>query len=241
MKNKRESERLSKLFSGIEVLAVNPAGEPLEIQPELEIASPKIADPEESLSQHDIGEFRAEAELELPANPQEVEQQSPDIPIMIENDPIESADLNEKMGLIVESTLPLSDISNKIPPLSASQANTPGEMPMDRPSDRQSKADESNRADWGDVGIGMVTGIIVTGVILAGTSRMDIFNNPGRFILLGWEVLSGILGASASKSSKKTRREAWIGAIQWCLVPVWIALFIGLMIYFLTFTNFFGK
>jgi hypothetical protein len=239
MKNKRESERLSKMFSGIEVLAVNPALESLEIQPESEIPSVQIAEPEEASSEYEIGAFSLAADLS--ANPQQIEHQSTDVPIMVDNDSIEASSLNDRMEPIVESALPLPDLSNAIPPALTSQTNTTGATPNAHPRQGPPGADKANQADWLDVGIGALTGIIVTGLILAGTSKMDIFNTAGRFILLGWEVLSGILGASVSKSSKRSRREAWLGAIQWSLVPVWIALFIGLMIYFLTFTNFFGK
>jgi|ERR1051325_6229783 hypothetical protein len=239
MKNQRESERLSKMFSGIEVLAIDPAAPPPDVQPESKIRPSKIALSEESPSEYDIGGLRTEGDIS--PDLQQIEQQSSYVPSVAENDPIASAGLDNELEPIVEDTLSLLDIPNTIPSPMRAQANTLVEMPNTHPHLGKSTADRAMRADWRDVGIGALTGILVTGVILASTSQLDIFNNPGRFILLGWEVLSGILGASASRSSKKTRQESWTGAIQWCLVPVWIGLFIGLMIYFLTFTNYFGK
>jgi len=240
MKNKRENERLSKMFSGIKVLAINPARQPLDIQPELDIPASQLGYSDESSPEYEVDAFSTEVDLSPPRLPQS-QQQTADASIVAENDPIEATDLDAQPEPIDEATLPLPDISNAIPPPLTSQTTTTGATPNAQPRQRPPGADKAKPADWLDVGIGALTGIIVTGLILAGTSQMDILNNPGRFIVLGWEVLSGILGASTSRSSKKTRREAWIGAIQWCLVPVWIALFIGLMIYFLTFTNFYGK
>ena len=119
MKNKRESERLSKMFSGIEVLAVNPASQSLEIQPESEIPSVQIAEPEEDSSEYEIGAFSVAADLS--ANPQQIEHQSTDVPIMVDNDSIEASSLNDKMEPIVEPALPLPDLSNAIPPALTSQ------------------------------------------------------------------------------------------------------------------------
>jgi hypothetical protein len=239
MKNQREKGRLSQMFSGIEVLAIDPAAPTLDIQPESEIPPSEIAFSEESSWEYEISGLSAADDIS--PNPPEIEQQSSDVPSVAENDRIESADLDHKLEPIVEATLPLPDVSNAIPSTLTEQANPLIEMPNAHPHPRKSTAVRATRAGWLDVGIGALTGILVTGVILASTSQLDIFNNPGRFILLGWEVLSGILGASAWRSPKKTRQESLIGAIQWCLVPVWIGLFIGLMIYFLTFTNYFGK
>jgi hypothetical protein len=66
---------------------------------------------------------------------------------------------------------------------------------------------------------------------------MEIFNNLGRMVLLGWEVLCGIIGAVAAKSSKSTKWDIWIGAVKWALVPVWITLFVVLLIYLLVSAN----
>jgi hypothetical protein len=238
MKNKREHERLGKMFSGIEVLAVNPAGQMLEIQPESEISASPVADLEQPALKYENSSFAVETKLFR--NPQPVEEQDPDGLILPDNAQVESAPLNERTETPLASAVPLSDISNATPPPLTSRANTIVEVPIAHPFDGQVRANQSNPADWRDVGIGIVTGIMVTGIILAGTSKMDIFNNPGRFILLGWEVLCAIIGALAAKSSKGTSRAIWLGAIQWALVPVWIVLFILLMIHLLMFTNFFG-
>lgn len=219
------------MFSGIQVPDASPAGHPLERQPESEIPPLQIADHENAAP---AGEF------DLAANPQ-VERQTSDGFILHQEHPMESADLNDKMESLPESALPLPDVSNATPPPLTLPANTIAETPTADSLDKQFKADESNPADWQDLGIGMLTGITVTGIILAATSQMDVFNNLGRFVLLGGEVLCGIIGALAARSSKRARWNIWIGAIQWSLVPVWIGLFIILLVYLLTFTNFFGK
>src|SRR5689334_20909586 len=128
MKDKRESERLSQMFSGIEVLAVNPAGQSLKIQLESEIPPSQSRSLEMSALKYVNGSFAVEASLF--ANPQQVEQQSSDGPIWHEHDQIESADLNDKMETLLELALPLSDISNAIPPPLTSQSQTIGETPI---------------------------------------------------------------------------------------------------------------
>lgn len=237
MKNQRENERLHQLFSGIEVLAVNPAGQTLENQPESEIPAPPVAE----LEQPALNDEHSSLTLEtaLFTNPPPAGEQNSDGLTFPENDEIESIPLNEMTEASFNPTLPLLDTSNSLPHPLTSAENTIVEALAAQPLVKQIRGEKSDPADWRDVGIGIVTGIIVTGIILASTSQRDIFNNPGRFILLGWEVLCGIVGAVAAKSSKKTRWAIWFGAIQWTLVPVWIVLFILLLIYLLTFTNLF--
>src|SRR6476620_952446 len=131
MKNKRESERLSKMFSGIEVLAVNPALDSLEIQPESEIPSVQIAEPEEASSEYEIGAFSRAADLS--ANPLQIEHQSTDVPIMVDNDSIEASSLNDRMEPIVESALPLPDLSNAIRPCLTYHSISDGATPNAHP------------------------------------------------------------------------------------------------------------
>jgi hypothetical protein len=138
------------------------------------------------------------------------------------------------------STLPLSDDAPVIPSPRKLEAQIIGERQTAPPPVRQRTTDEQGLADFKDFGIGVVSGTLVTGVILACTSQMDVLNNLGRFAVFGGEVLFGILGAFAAKSLSKTRREIWMGAIEWSLVPVWIGLFIILLLYLLSFTNLFG-
>jgi hypothetical protein len=134
----------------------------------------------------------------------------------------------------------LPDHSISIPAPLKSEVQTIAEMQIEPPADRPLPAEERGLADLKDFGIGVVSGTLVTGVILVSTSQMEIFNNLGRFSLLGGEVLIGILGAFAAKSSSKRSRDIWIGAIEWSLIPVWIGLFIILLLYALSFTNIFG-
>lgn len=153
---------------------------------------------------------------------------------------MEYAGPNEKVEAPRGSTSPLPDISNAIPSPLKTEVQTLGEMQITPLPERQLTAKERGQPDLKDFGIGVVSGTVVTGIILAATSQMDIFDNLGRFALLSGEVLFGILGAFAAKSSSKRSRDIWIGAIEWSLVPVWIGLFIILLLYALSFTNIFG-
>ena len=220
------------MFSDIEVLAINAAERSLQIQPELEIPPSQIADLEQPLLEH-VHDVVVDEGGAFPSL--QIVKQSFDEPTLAENDQIDFADLSNKMETLLESTLPVPDISNAIPPPLTSQGATMDETPVAPAPDRQPRSD-----DLSDVGIGALTGIAVTGMILVSTSQIDIFNNLGRIVLLGLEVLCGIVGAIAAKSSKKTRRAIWIGAIQWSLAPVLIGLFIILLIYLLFFTNLYG-
>src|SRR6266508_611607 len=153
---------------------------------------------------------------------------------------MEYAGPNDKIEPARGSTSPLPDNFIAVPSPLRSEVQTIGEMQIAPPPNKQLTAEEGDLADFKDFGIGMVSGTIVTGIILAGTSQMDVFNNLGRFAFFGGEVLFGVLGAFAAKSSSKTSGDICIGAIEWSLVPVWIGLFIVLLLYLLSFTNMFG-
>jgi len=147
---------------------------------------------------------------------------------------------NDKIEDHRGSTSPLPDNAIAISSPLKSEVQTIGEMQIAPPPNGQLKTEDLSRADLKDFGIGVVSGTIVTGIILASTSQMEVFNSLGRFALFGGEVVCGILGAFAAKSSSKSSRDIWIGAIGWSLVPVWIGLFIILLLYLLSFTNLFG-
>ena len=190
MNEKRGRERLKELYSNLEVLVANPAGNPLEIRGESESPAAQVS-------------------------------------------VMEYAGPNDKVEAYRGSTSPLPDNSIAIPsPLKPALQIAP-------PPDRQLTADDPSLADLKDFGIGVIIGTIVTGIILASTSQRDVFNNLGKFALYGGEVLLGVLGAFAAKSWSKTRRDVWIGAIEWSLIPVWIGLLIILLLYLLSFTNIF--
>ena len=80
----------------------------------------------------------------------------------------------------------------------------------------------------------------MSGIILVATSQMHIFNNPGRLALWGGEIFLGILGALIANSSKRTLWELWKASIQWTLIPIWFALFLGSCFLLLTFTSLTG-
>lgn len=153
---------------------------------------------------------------------------------------VEYAGPDVRTETLPASTSPLPDHSIAMPSPRESKVDTTGEMQVAPPPGRQLTAEEQGQADLKDFGIGVVSGTLVTGIILASTAQMDIFNSLGRFALLGGEVLFGVLGAFAAKSSSKRSRDIWIGAIEWSLVPVWIGLFIIFLLYALSFTNLFG-
>jgi hypothetical protein len=224
MNKERERQRLSEMFSDIEVLAVNPIGHNLEIHPESETPTPEIAELEKPLpgDQNDMFVTETDPSVNL-----QVEGHSSDSFILHENSQTESALPKE---ILRDSILPLK-----------SESQTIGEMQSTPSSNNKPVAvNGSGISGWQNVGIGTLTGTIVTGIILACTSQLDIFNDLGRFALLVWEVVCGMIGAWAANSSKSTRRDIWVGAIQWSLVPVWIALCIIFLIYLLMYTSLFG-
>lgn len=236
MKQKREYERLSKLFSDIEVLALNPAGRTSEREAASQPAPYQSAPGEPALNPENNA---LPVETNLLTDVQ-VEGQSSDEVSLRENDQIESMPLKEKTDALLESALSLPDVSSAIHLPLTTQGSTIVERPIDQPQAGQFQSAESSPIDWQKMGIGLLTGILATGIILACTSRMHVFNNLGRLVLLIWEVLCGIVGALAAKSSKSKWRAAWVGAIQWSLVPIWIALVIISLIYLLMYTNLFG-
>jgi hypothetical protein len=197
MNNKRGRKRLNELFSNLDLLSANPAGDAVGLQQESKHPASQVVD---------------------------MEYAGPDA--SIETLPV--------------SISPLTDQSVAIPSPLKSEVRTIGEMQVAPPPGRQLSVGEQGQADLKDFGIGVVSGTLVTGIILASTSQMDIFNNLGRFALLGGEVLIGVLGAFAAKSSSGRSRDIWLGAIEWSLVPVWIGLFIMFLLYALSFTNLFG-
>src|SRR6266498_483307 len=225
MNNKRDRQRLKELFTDIEVPVVKPTGNILEIHPLSERPPSQIADLEKPLLDYENVSF--EMASDLVANPQ-AEQHNSD-----------GLSLHDKLEAIRDLTSPMTDISDSIPSSLKSEAQTIGEMQIASPFDKQLTEDESSPIDWQDVGIGAIAGTVVTGIILASINQFHIFNNLGRFALLGGEVLCGIIGALVAKSSKKTRRDIWIGAIEGSLVPVWIA-FVIFLLYILVFTSLFG-
>jgi hypothetical protein len=146
---------------------------------------------------------------------------------------MEYASPNEKVEAYRVPTSPMPD--NSIEITSPRQPT----LQIVPPPQRQLAAHDPSLADWKDFGIGVIVGTLVTGIILASTSQMDVFNKLGKFALLGGEVLLSVLGAFAAKSWSKTRRDVWVGAIEWSLIPVWIGLIIILLLYLLSFTNIF--
>lgn len=163
MPGKRERQRLEALFSDIEVLIVDPAGNTLE------------------MSHGPEGPPSPIAELEA-------------VLLEPENDTVE-----------VDAA------------------------PLDKPF----TADELSAGAWKDVGIGLITGLTVTGIILVSTSQIQFFTKLERLALLGFEIFCSVIGALVAKSSGRGARDIWVGAIQGSLVPLTIVLVLLFLFIFL--------
>lgn len=64
----------------------------------------------------------------------------------------------------------------------------------------------------------MITGLIVSGIILASTSQIHFFTHLERLALPSSEIFCSVLEALVPQSSKRTARDIWMGAIQGFLV-----------------------
>jgi hypothetical protein len=120
---------------------------------------------------------------------------------------MEYAGPNDKVEADRGSPSPLPETSIAIPSLLKPALQTAP------PPNHQLAADDPSLGDRTDFGIGVII-CLVTRIILASTSQMDVFNNLGKLTLLGGEVLLGVLGAFASKSWGRNCRGIWIGAIE---------------------------
>jgi len=170
--------------------------------------------------------------------PSAVAGQRLDIAILPEANQSEVAVSNQTVQVLDVSTLPV--IPNPLPAPITSEPQIDVAMQVTRPADQPIKTDEPGQADWKAIGIGAVTGTVVSGIILLITLQLNIFNNPGRLVLWGGEMFLGIIGALVANSWKSASRELWRAAIQWTLFPVWFALLIGLILLLLTFTSLTG-
>ena len=179
-------------------------------------------------------EIRPESE----SLPSQVEQQISDAIISPETNQMDFADSNETVEDLGVSPLPT--IAYPIPAPRTSQPRIEATVQVARPLAQPLETDEPGQAGWKAVGIGALTGMIVSGIILVATSEMHIFNNPGRLTLWGGEMFLGIMGALIANARKSNMRELWRAAIEWTLVPVCIALFIGFCFWLLMFTSLTG-
>jgi len=230
-------QRLNELFAGLELPAFNPAVETPEIRLEPESPPSPITDLEKPFLAYENGAFGIEA---VPFADLQVQEQPSDELIVYETAQVEYAYSNDRLEALRESPSPLAGISNAIPSPFQAVTQTIGEMQSAPPPDSQLTDDDMSLMAWQGIRIGTLTGTLVTALVLASTSQMDIFNNLGRFALIVGEVLFGILGALSNLYSKKTRRAMWIGAMGWSLLPVFAALVLILFLTLILFTNFFG-
>ena len=133
----------------------------------------------------------------------------------------------------------LKNLHDLTSPLKA-EKQTIREMQITHQPNIQLIDDELSVTYWQLAGIGTLAGTIVTGLVLAFTIQMDLFDNLGRLVLAAGEVSFGIIGAWISKTSNTTWLVMWITAIGWALVPVLAALIFVLLLALMTLTSFFG-
>jgi hypothetical protein len=179
-----------------------------------------------------------EMDLQSENLPSPVEGQSPDVIVLPEADQIESVHSDETAQLLDVSTLPR--IADPILAAVTSEPRLEAQIQVAGSPGRPSKTDEPPQSDWKAIGIGTMTGTLVSGIILLVTSQMHIFTNPGRLVLWGGEMFLGIIGALIANAGSSTARDLWRTAIQWALFPVWFALLIGFILLLLTYTSLTG-
>jgi len=223
---RRERQRLKELFLGIEPLAANPARDTPEIHHEPENPPAHIADLDKPFLEDVTNPVDIDANLY--STPQ-VEQQHSDGLNIQEQGQIESSYSNENLKNLHQTNSSLKVVRQ-----------TNAKMQAAPQTARQLMGDELSGTYWQAVGIGVVTGIIITGLVLVFTFKIDLFDNLGRITLTAGEILFGIFGALVSKPSKRTWRGIWVTSIGWALVPVLAALIFILLLTLITLTSFFG-
>lgn len=221
---KREHQRLNELFLGIEPLVTTPARNTPKIRLEPENLPPHIADMEKPVPEYENSKVNIEVALDT--NPQ-VRQLSDGI--VIQENQIGYVHSNDKFEILPDLTVSLK-----------AGGQTIRETEVAPPPDKQLGGDELNMTLWQVVGVGTITGALVTGLVFAFTSQMNVFDNLGRLVLAGGEILFGIFGTLVGKSSKKTWRAIWIASVEWALFPVIAALIFILLLALMTLTSFFG-
>lgn len=244
MDQKLRLRRINHLYADLDLPAFNPVApaqqidlgseslpSPVEEQSPDVIVLPEM-DQIEFLDADETGQALDVSTLPLVAGP------GLDVIALPETAQVESIDPDETTQLLDVSILPM--IADPIPAPQSAEPGLEAQPQAANSPGRQSKIDEPRQADWKALGIGTLTGSLVSGIILLGTSQMHIFNNPGRFALLGGETFLGIVGALIANAGRSTTRDLWRGAIQWTLIPIWFALLIGFILFLLTFTSLTG-
>jgi hypothetical protein len=222
---KREHQRLNELFLGIEPLVTTPAGNSPEIRREPENLPFNVADVERPVTEYE--DRGIDIETTLDANPQVMQPFSDGI--VIEENQTGYSHSNAKL-----ETLPDLTISLK------AERQTIQETEVAPQPDKQLLSEELDITPWQVAGVGAITGVLVTGLVLACTFQMDLFDNLGRLAFTGGEILFGIFGTLVGKSSKKTWRAIWMMSVEWALFPVIAALIFILLLALMTLTSFFG-
>ena len=237
MHNERERKRLNELFSGIEVLAVNPAGRAPQRRPDPGIPPSHGADPKAPVRGNETRsvEVSAHRTVNSPISPQDSESLS-----LYQQAQMRLAYSDARLESPSASTLTLPGISKPISSPLKAGAGTVGGVQIAPRADGQSTDVELDLTDPQALGIGLLAGLILAGLVLAFTLQMDFFNALGHLAVIVVEVLFGIMGAMAAQSSKKNRRAIWAGAVTWALVPVVVAVLFSLIIFSLLLSGFIG-
>jgi hypothetical protein len=237
MHNERELKRLNELFSGIEVLAVNPAGRTPQRHPEPGTPPSHGTDPKLSVLGNEANMVEVGAH---PAATVQLGQQDSEPLSLYQQAQMRLAYSDARLESPRASTLTLPGISKPISSPLKAGAGTVGGVQIAPRADGQSTDAELGVTDPQALGIGLLAGLILTGFVLAFTLQMDFFNTLGHLAVIVVEVLFGIMGALAAQSSKKNRRAIWAGAVTWALVPVVVAVLFSLIIFSLLLSGFLG-
>ena len=194
----------------------------LDLAPELEQKQPAA-----------MATTEAEATAVLDSIP-ELEQQQAETLIPNEAEPMAQLTLTPELETLPKSASPVPAFSKVITsPLSHRSEREASPA-------RQLTETELSLLTWQAIGIGILIGGLVTAIVLALTTHLDIFGKWGRMALAGGEVLFAILGALFNISSRKTRRAMWLGAAGWSLIPILATIVFILLLTMVMFTNFFG-
>jgi len=164
----------------------------------------------------------------------ELEQKQPEALIQTEAEPMAQLTLALELKTLPKSASPVPAFSKVITsPLSHRSEREASPA-------RQLTETELSLLTWQAIGIGILLGGLVTAIVLALTTHLDIFGKWGRMALAGGEVLFAILGALFNISSRKTQRAMWLGAAGWSLIPILATIVFMLLLTMVMFTNFFG-
>ncbi len=183
MNNNRERQRLNALFTDLERLTADPAGNTPEIHRELEALRARMLELEKQFTEGEKSEFVPEAKL--PANTGDAQPRRAGH-ILYEKDQIGFAYSNDEIQLLQDSARTTPNINNALTsPLTVSGQSI-GEMQIESPSQRPWTSDEMNLAN----AVAQQASLQIQNLrLLAATerSRAEAETATRRFMHEGWE------------------------------------------------------